>query len=85
MIRVTREVGSSEGLFIAPEAAACFAAFKSLRSAGKIVPGERVVIFNTGSGNQVPGLLQRPVISLSHIRLPTKMEMRLAKAFAGSA
>src|SRR6266404_5131842 len=50
MIRVTREVGASEGLFIAPEAAACFAAFKHLRSAGKIASGERVVIFNTGSG-----------------------------------
>jgi threonine synthase len=50
MIRVTREVGSSEGLFVAPEGAACFAAFKSLRSEGKIGIGERVVIFNTGSG-----------------------------------
>jgi threonine synthase len=50
MIRVTREVGSSEGIFVAPEAAACFAALKSLRSAGKIRSGERVVIFNTGSG-----------------------------------
>jgi threonine synthase len=50
MIRVGREVGSSEGLFVAPEAAACFAALKSLRSAGEIGSGERVVIFNTGSG-----------------------------------
>jgi threonine synthase len=50
MIRIAREVGSSEGLFVAPEAAACFAALKSLRSAGKIGSGERVVIFNTGSG-----------------------------------
>jgi threonine synthase len=50
MIRVAREVGSSEGLFVAPEAAACFAALKSLYSAGKILSGERVVIFNTGSG-----------------------------------
>jgi threonine synthase len=50
MIRVTREVGSSEGLFVAPEGAACFGALKSLRSAGKIAIGERVVIFNTGSG-----------------------------------
>jgi threonine synthase len=50
MIHVGREVGSSEGLFVAPEAAACFAALKSLRSAGKIASGERVVIFNTGSG-----------------------------------
>src|SRR3984893_12442813 len=50
MIRMTREVGSSEGLFIAPEGAACFAALKLLRSAGKIDIGQRVVIFNTGSG-----------------------------------
>jgi threonine synthase len=50
MICVTREVGSTEGLFVAPEAAACFGALKSLRSAGKIRSGERVVIFNTGSG-----------------------------------
>jgi threonine synthase len=50
MIRVTREVGSSEGLFVAPEGAACFAALQSLGRAGKIAFGERVVIFNTGSG-----------------------------------
>ncbi|MBO0694709.1 MAG: threonine synthase [Verrucomicrobia bacterium] len=50
MIRITREVGSSEGLFVAPEAAACFAAAKSLRSKSRIRSGERVVIFNTGSG-----------------------------------
>jgi len=50
MIRVAREVGSSEGLFVCPEGAACFAALKSLRHSGKIASGERVVVFNTGSG-----------------------------------
>ena len=50
MLRVTREVGSSEGLFVAPEGAACFAALKSLVSTGTIASDERVVIFNTGSG-----------------------------------
>jgi threonine synthase len=50
MIRVTRDVGSREGLFVCPEGAACFAALKWLRHAGKIVSGERVVIFNTSSG-----------------------------------
>jgi threonine synthase len=50
MIRVARDVGSTEGLFVAPEGAACFAALESLRRAGKIDIGERVVIFNTGSG-----------------------------------
>jgi threonine synthase len=50
IIRTVSEVGSKEGLFVAPESAACFAALKSLRRAGKIDIGERVVIFNTGSG-----------------------------------
>ncbi len=50
MIRTVREVGSKEGLFVAPEGAACFAALKKLQASGKIDIGERVVIFNTGSG-----------------------------------
>jgi threonine synthase len=50
MIHVAREVGTSEGLFVCPEAAACFAALKSLCHFGKIASGQRVVIFNTGSG-----------------------------------
>jgi threonine synthase len=50
MIRTAREVGSTEGLFVAPEGAACFAALRILRRANKIESSERVVIFNTGSG-----------------------------------
>jgi threonine synthase len=50
MIEAVREVGKTEGLFVAPEGAACFAALRRLRAAGKIDIGERVVIFNTGSG-----------------------------------
>jgi threonine synthase len=50
IISTVREVGSKEGLFVAPEGAACFAALKSLRRSDKIDIGERVVIFNTGSG-----------------------------------
>ncbi len=50
MIRVTREVGSKEGLFVCPEGAGCFAGLKLLHRAGNIASGERVVIFNTGAG-----------------------------------
>src|SRR5215472_16323690 len=50
MIRVARDIGANEGLFICPEGAACFAALKLLRHAGKIASGERAIIFNTGSG-----------------------------------
>jgi threonine synthase len=50
MVRVAREVGSSEGLFVSPEGSACFAALKSLCATRKIAPDERVVVFNTSSG-----------------------------------
>jgi threonine synthase len=50
MINAVREVGSKEGLFVAPEGAACFVALNKLRALEKIDSGERVVIFNTGSG-----------------------------------
>ena len=49
-IDATREVGAAEGLFVAPEGAACFVALGKLRSAGTIGASDRVVIFNTGSG-----------------------------------
>jgi threonine synthase len=50
MIRTTREVGAKEGIFVAPEGAACFAALRSLCAEAKFKPDEQVVIFNTGSG-----------------------------------
>jgi threonine synthase len=50
MIRVTREVGAAEGLFVAPEGAACFAALRVLLGNRRVKKDERVVIFNTGSG-----------------------------------
>jgi threonine synthase len=50
LIRMTRKVGASEGLFVAPEGAACFVALESLVATGQIDRDERVVIFNTGSG-----------------------------------
>ena len=59
MIRVTREVGAKEGLFVCPEGAACFAALKQFRLGGKVASGERVVVFNTGSGIKYLGSYDR--------------------------
>ncbi|HEY1582365.1 MAG TPA: threonine synthase [Chthoniobacterales bacterium] len=50
MIGTTREVGAAEGIFVAPEGAACFAALRTLVGQERIKPEERVIIFNTGSG-----------------------------------
>jgi threonine synthase len=50
MIAATKELGSAEGVFAAPEGAACYAALKLLVGQGTVKPQERTVIFNTGSG-----------------------------------
>jgi threonine synthase len=50
MLEASREVGHLEGVFVAPEGGACYAALKNLRASGDIQPTESVVLFNTGSG-----------------------------------
>jgi threonine synthase len=50
MLKATREVGAAEGLFVAPEGAACFMALRKLVETQQIGAEERVVIFNTGAG-----------------------------------
>lgn len=50
LIEATREIGASEGLFCAPEGAACLPALRKLKAAGEVKEEERVVLFNTGAG-----------------------------------
>jgi threonine synthase len=44
------EIGAAEGLFVAPEGGAAWAAAKKLAASGALDPASRTVIFNTGSG-----------------------------------
>ena len=50
LIAATREIGAAEGIFCAPEGAACLPALKKLIESGEIDKREGVVLFNTGSG-----------------------------------
>jgi len=50
MISCTKEVGSAEGVFTAPEGGACYAALKMLLAAGKVKADETIVLFNTSTG-----------------------------------
>ncbi len=43
-------LATDEGLFIAPEGAACVSALQKLLASGFLSPEERIVIYNTGSG-----------------------------------
>lgn len=45
-----KEIGSAEGLFVAPEGAACLPALKKLIEDGFVNESEKVVIYNTGAG-----------------------------------
>jgi len=50
LIDATKEIGSAEGIFCAPEGAACLPALKKLMAGGSVKSNETVVLFNTGSG-----------------------------------
>jgi threonine synthase len=44
------ELAKREGMFVAPEGAACVAAVKHLLASGFLSPDEKIVIYNTGAG-----------------------------------
>jgi threonine synthase len=50
LIEATRVIGAAEGVFCAPEGAACLPALSKLMADGLVTPDDRVVLFNTGSG-----------------------------------
>ncbi len=50
LIAATKEIGAAEGIFCAPEGAACLPALRKLMQNGSVKPHEQVVLFNTGSG-----------------------------------
>jgi threonine synthase len=50
LIAATREIGAAEGIFCAPEGAACLPALRKLLAAGEVNEDERIVLFNTGAG-----------------------------------
>jgi threonine synthase len=52
--RARREVAAKDGLLLSPEGAATYAAYLAAAHAGKVAPGERVVLFNCASGLKYP-------------------------------
>jgi threonine synthase len=50
LVEAVGEIGAAEGIFAAPEGAACLPALRKLIDTGFVQEGETVVLFNTGSG-----------------------------------
>ena len=47
-----KDWGSKEGVFLSPEGAAATAAYDKLLASGFLKASDRIVLFNTGSGNK---------------------------------
>jgi threonine synthase len=50
IVEATRHWAKTEGIFAAPEGAACLVAYRKLRTNGFFTADDTVVLFNTGSG-----------------------------------
>lgn len=50
LVAAVKDIGAAEGIFAAPEGAACLPALKALIKRGEIKKDERIVLFNTGTG-----------------------------------
>ena len=50
LIRAVKEIGALEGLFCAPEGAACLPALREMINQNLVSENESIVIFNTGAG-----------------------------------
>jgi threonine synthase len=54
-----RDWASNEGIFLSPEGAASSAAYDHLLATGFLKPSDRVVLFNTGSGNKYTDVIAK--------------------------
>jgi threonine synthase len=57
-----RDWAANEGILLSPEGAAATAAYDHLLESGFFSPSDRVVLFNTGSGNKYADVLSAHLI-----------------------
>ena len=88
LIEWQREIAAAEGLMICPEAATCVGALQKLTDEGKILPTERIVIFNTAAGQKYFGQTKEPLdVPSIDLTQPTdwdEFEARYLSQFAES-
>ncbi|WP_263354339.1 threonine synthase [Acidicapsa acidisoli] len=60
-----RDWAANEGIFLSPEGAAATAAYDHLLASGFLSPSDRVVLFNTGSGNKYTDVIAT-ALSIEH-------------------
>ena len=60
-----RDWASHEGIYLSPEGAAATAAYDHLIASGFLKPTDRVVLFNTGSGNKYTDVIAQAFVNAS--------------------
>jgi len=68
ILEATRHWAKTEGIFAAPEGAACLVAYRKLIASGFLRPEDTVVLFNTGSGLKYLDVLDVSVAQASVAR-----------------
>ena len=62
ILEATRHWAKVEGIFAAPEGAACLVAYRKLLASNFFTPDDTVVLFNTGSGLKYLDVLDVPSV-----------------------
>lgn len=72
ILEAARHWAKVEGIFAAPEGAACLVAYRKLRASGFFQPEDTVVLFNTGNGMKYLDVLDVPDKNVARAPTPAK-------------
>lgn len=83
IVEATRHWAKVEGIFAAPEGAACLVAYRKLRASGFFQSEDTVVLFNTGSGLKYLDVLDASVARAPSPAKPPASTKPAARQIAG--
>ena len=83
ILEAARHWAKVEGIFAAPEGAACLVAYRKLRASGFFQPQDTVVLFNTGSGMKYLDVLDASVARGSSPAKPSQSAKPQARHIGG--
>ena len=83
IVQATRDWARTEGIFAAPEGAACLVAYRKLRATGFFKPEDTVVLFNTGSGLKYLDVLDSNVARAPSPAKPVQSAKPAVRQIAG--
>jgi threonine synthase len=83
IVEATRHWAKVEGIFAAPEGAACLVAYRRLLASGFFKPQDTVVLFNTGSGLKYLDVLDASVTAGASVAKPPVAAKPAARHIGG--